>query len=52
MKKLYSQGDEESRQKYKEMQHMVKRGMAKAKEEVYGELYERSDTKEGEKDLY
>lgn len=29
----------------------AKRDVAKAKENIYGELYERLDTKEGEKDL-
>ena len=47
-----SQRDEESRQEYKEMQRKAKGEMAKAKEKAYGELYERLDTKEGEKDLY
>lgn len=51
-KKWDSQGDEESRQEYKLMRHKAKREVAKAKEKVYGELYERLDTKEGEKDLY
>ncbi|KAI5630562.1 hypothetical protein C0J50_7584 [Silurus asotus] len=44
------QSDEKSRPEYKEMQ--VKRDVAKAKEKAYEELYERLDTKEGEKDLY
>ena len=30
----------------------MKREVAKAKEKAYGELYEKLDTKEGEKDLY
>ncbi|KAG2468256.1 DYH2 protein, partial [Polypterus senegalus] len=51
-KKWDSQRDAESRQEYKEIRHKVKREVAKAKEKVYVELYERLDTKEGEKDLY
>ena len=34
------------------MQRKVKREVVKAKEKVYGELYERMDNKEGAKDLY
>ncbi|XP_056134022.1 uncharacterized protein LOC130110842 [Lampris incognitus] len=51
-KKWDSQRDEESRWEYKAMQRKVKREVVKAKEKVYGELYDRLDTKEGEKDLY
>uniref|UniRef100_A0AAQ6IRJ4 Reverse transcriptase domain-containing protein n=1 Tax=Anabas testudineus TaxID=64144 RepID=A0AAQ6IRJ4_ANATE len=43
---------EESRQEYKEAQRRVKREVAKAKQKAYNELYDRLDTKEGEKDLY
>ncbi|KAI5610690.1 hypothetical protein C0J50_11966, partial [Silurus asotus] len=41
-----------SRQEYKKMLQQVKRDVAKVKEKAYEELYERLDTKEGEKDLY
>ncbi|KAG2465922.1 CFDP2 protein, partial [Polypterus senegalus] len=51
-KKWDSQRDAESRQGYKEIRHKVKRKVVKAKEKAYDELYERLDTKEGEKDLY
>ncbi|XP_051779985.1 uncharacterized protein LOC127526866 [Erpetoichthys calabaricus] len=51
-KKWDSLRDAESRQEYREIRHKVKREMAKSKEKVYDELYERLDTKEGEKDLY
>ncbi|XP_051784813.1 uncharacterized protein LOC127528357 [Erpetoichthys calabaricus] len=51
-KKWDSQRDAESRQEYKEIRCKVKREVAKAKEKVYDELYERLDIKEGEKDLY
>ncbi|XP_051783710.1 uncharacterized protein LOC127527824 [Erpetoichthys calabaricus] len=51
-KKWDSQRDAESRQEYKEIRHKVKTEVAKAKEKAYDELYERLDTKEGEKDLY
>ncbi|XP_051780043.1 uncharacterized protein LOC127526921 [Erpetoichthys calabaricus] len=47
-KKWDSQRDAESRQEYKEIRRKVKREVAK----VYDELYERLDTKQGEKDLY
>ncbi|KAI5627545.1 hypothetical protein C0J50_12902, partial [Silurus asotus] len=43
---------QKSRQEYKEMRQQVKRDVAKAKKKAYEELYERLDTKEGEKDLY
>ncbi|KAK3551975.1 hypothetical protein QTP70_031634 [Hemibagrus guttatus] len=43
---------EENRQEYKESQCRVKRGVSKAKQEAYDELYTRLDTIEGEKDLY
>ncbi|KAI5623886.1 hypothetical protein C0J50_16567 [Silurus asotus] len=46
------QSDVKSRQEYKEMWQQVKRDVANAKEKAYEELYERLDTKEGEKDLY
>ncbi|KAI5085289.1 hypothetical protein C0J45_23172 [Silurus meridionalis] len=46
------QSDEKSRQEYKEMRQQVKRDAAKVKEKAYEELYERLDTKGGEKDLY
>ncbi|KAF7710092.1 hypothetical protein HF521_008964 [Silurus meridionalis] len=46
------QSDEKSWQEYKEMRQQVKRDAAKAKEKANKELYERLDTKEGEKDLY
>ena len=49
-RKWDSQGDKESREEYKLMRHQAKREVAKAKEKAYGELYERLDTKEGEKD--
>ncbi|XP_051784638.1 uncharacterized protein LOC127528037 [Erpetoichthys calabaricus] len=51
-KKWDNQRDAGSRQEYKEIRHMVKREVVKAKEKVYDELYERLDAKEGEKDLY
>ena len=51
-KKWDSQRDEESRQEYKEMRRKAKIEVRKAKDRAYGELYERLDTKEGEKDLY
>ncbi|XP_051781551.1 uncharacterized protein LOC127527298 isoform X2 [Erpetoichthys calabaricus] len=51
-KKWDSQRDAESTQEYKEIRCKVKREVAKAKEKAYDELYERLDTKEGEKDLY
>ncbi|KAK3518389.1 hypothetical protein QTP86_018463 [Hemibagrus guttatus] len=43
---------EENRQEYKELQCRVKREVSKAKQKAYDELYTRSDTREGEKDLY
>ena len=36
----------------KDMFHKVKRVVTKAKEKAFDELYEKLDTKEGEKDLY
>ncbi|XP_051786647.1 uncharacterized protein LOC127528918 [Erpetoichthys calabaricus] len=51
-KKWDSQRDGESRQEYKEIRHKVKREVAKAEEKAYDELYERLDTKEGEKDRW
>ncbi|KAI5615215.1 hypothetical protein C0J50_10889, partial [Silurus asotus] len=47
-----TQSDEKSRQEYKLMRQQVKRDVVKAKEKAYEELYERLDTKKGEKDLY
>ncbi|KAI5089892.1 hypothetical protein C0J45_20027 [Silurus meridionalis] len=41
-----------SGQEYTEMWQQVKRDVVKAKEKAYEELYEKLDTKEGEKDLY
>lgn len=41
-----------SRQEYKEMSRKAQTEVAKAKEKAYGELYERLDTREGEKDFY
>ncbi|KAK3560749.1 hypothetical protein QTP86_016542, partial [Hemibagrus guttatus] len=43
---------EENRQEYKELQFRVKRGVSKAKQKAYDELYTRLDTREGQKDLY
>ncbi|MCJ8729266.1 hypothetical protein PDJAM_G00104150 [Pangasius djambal] len=43
---------EKNRQEYKELQHRVKREVAKARQEAYDELYTRLDTREGQKDLY
>lgn len=51
-KKWDNQRDEESRQEYKGMRHKAKREVAKVKEKEYGELNERLDIKEGEKNLY
>ena len=51
-RKWDSQRDEESRQEYKEWRRKAKREVAKAKKKAYDELYEKLDTKEGEKDLY
>ena len=51
-KKWDGMGDEESRQAYKVTRQEAKREVAKAKERAVRELYERLDTKEGEKDLY
>ncbi|XP_051784793.1 uncharacterized protein LOC127528352 [Erpetoichthys calabaricus] len=51
-KKWDSQRDAESRQEYKKIRRKVKREVAKAKEKAFDELYERLDTKEGEKNLY
>ena len=45
----YKQRDLESRREYKEARQVAKREVAKAKGEAYDELYERLDTKEGEK---
>ena len=44
--------DEVSLQQYKEMCSIAKKEVAKAKEKAYDDLYEKLDTKEGEKDLY
>ena len=46
------QRDEESHQEYKDMRNLAKIEVAKAKGKAYEELYEKLDTKEGEKDLY
>ncbi|KAK3555793.1 hypothetical protein QTP86_028917 [Hemibagrus guttatus] len=43
---------EENRHEYKELQCRVKREVSKAKQKAYDELYNRLDTREGEKDLY
>ncbi|KAK3562736.1 hypothetical protein QTP86_006511 [Hemibagrus guttatus] len=43
---------EENRQEYKELQCRVKREVSKAKQKAYDELYNRLDTREGQKDLY
>ncbi|XP_065658149.1 uncharacterized protein LOC136082660 [Hydra vulgaris] len=51
-KSWHFQQDEESRQKYKEMCGKTKRAVAKAKGKSYSNLYEKLNTKEGEKDLY
>ncbi|XP_065658442.1 uncharacterized protein LOC136082952 [Hydra vulgaris] len=51
-KNWHLQQDEESRQKYKEMCGKTKRAVAKAKEKAYSNLYEKLNTKEGEKDLF
>ncbi|XP_065658438.1 uncharacterized protein LOC136082948 [Hydra vulgaris] len=50
--KFKDEQDEEIRQKYKEMCGKTKRAVAKAKEKAYSNLYEKLNTKEGEKDLY
>ena len=47
-----NQRNEENRQEYKDMCRKVKRVVAKAKGKAFDELYEKLDTKEGEKDLY
>jgi hypothetical protein len=47
-----SKRDEESRQENKAKRGKAKRVVAMAKEKAYDELYERLDTREGEKDLY
>ena len=47
-----NQRNEENNQEYKDMCHKVKRVIAKAKRKAFDELYEKLDTKEGEKDLY
>ncbi|KAG2463717.1 PALM protein, partial [Polypterus senegalus] len=47
-----SQRDAESREEYKEIRRKVKREVMKVKEKTYDELYERLDTKEGEKDRW
>ena len=53
MKKRWdSERTEENRLEYKERTREVKREVAKAKHKAYEELYDRLDTKEGEKDLY
>ena len=51
-KSLDRQGDQESRQIYKEMKSRAKREVAKARAKAYEDLYLNLDTKEGEKDLY
>ena len=44
--------DEDSRRVYKESRRLAKKEVAKAKEKAYEELYDRLETKEGEKELY
>lgn len=51
-KKWDSQGDEGSRQEHCEARQVAKRAVAKAMRQVYDKLYERLESKEGEKDLY
>ena len=46
-----NQRNEENRQEYKDMCHKVKRVVAKAKGKAFDDLYEKLDTKEGEKGL-
>ena len=46
------QRDEESKQEYKEMRREAKKEVAKAKNNVYDELYQELDSKEGERTLY
>ncbi|XP_060800080.1 uncharacterized protein LOC132901597 [Neoarius graeffei] len=46
------QRDKESRWLYRETRQKAKRAVAKVKADAYQELYERLETKEGEKDLY
>lgn len=48
-KKWTSQRDQERRQ---EIRHKMEREMVKADNKAYGELHERWDTKDREKDLY
>uniref|UniRef100_A0A096M6T7 Reverse transcriptase domain-containing protein n=1 Tax=Poecilia formosa TaxID=48698 RepID=A0A096M6T7_POEFO len=43
---------EESHQEYREMQRKVKVEVAKVKQDAYTDLYNRLESKEGEKDLY
>ena len=45
-----NQRNEENRQEYKDMCRKVKRVVFKAKRKAFDELYEKLDTKEGEKD--
>ena len=45
------QRDEENKQEYKEMRREAKKEVAKAKSKAYDELYEGSDTNEGETTL-
>ena len=51
-RKWYRERDLESRREYKEMRQEAKREVAKAMGEASEELYERLNSKEGEKDLH
>lgn len=51
-RKWYRQRDLESRREYKQMRQEAKREVAKAREEAGEDLYERLNTREGEKDLH
>ncbi|KAE8288333.1 hypothetical protein D5F01_LYC12200 [Larimichthys crocea] len=51
-KKWDTERTEESRQKYREMQHKVRVEVAKAKQGAYDDLYARLDSKEAVTDLY
>ena len=51
-KKWDRERTEVSKQEYDEMKRMTKREVAKAKQNAYDELYERLDSKEGEKEMY
>ena len=50
--KWENQRNEENRQEYKDMCRKVKRVVVKAKGKAFDELYEKLDTKLGEKDLH